>query len=171
MLDAVRDVLQDTVSPRSRTIVGALVLALLAVQAAMPLTVTAQDPTLPAEQSPRVTLTCINARATIEGHVHLVGGRGRPPRYLVMAPLACDGTSEHWAETTTIWWPGSIWHVAITVESGSESITCEEEGTQLPAQVRCSTTTGEVVFVIEAGPAESDDATVRRAPPGEAIAP
>lgn len=165
MSDTVSGVLLRTVNARSRIAAGALALSLLIAQVASTTAAVAQDAALPDEQSPRVSLSCINARATTDGHVHLVGGRGRAPRYLVLPALACDGTTQPSAETTTIWWLGSIWHVTITVESAGERIVCEEEGMQVPALVKCPIADGEAAVAIEpaaeaqTGPSPSDAAT------------
>jgi len=117
--------------------------------ASLPPSTSAQEIGVPLEESPRVTLSCIGARASIEAHVHLVGGRGRPARYLPMPALTCDGEAAPWSEATTIWRAGSIWHVVIKVESGGGSLMCEAEGMQIPALVRCPVAAGEVVFAIE----------------------
>jgi hypothetical protein len=148
MLDVVRGVLQGTVTARSRIVTGALSMVLPAVQVALPRPATAQDSALPAEDDARVYITCTDARGHTEAHVDLVGGQGSAPRYLAMPMLTCDGDSQTWEETT-IWWPGSIWHVVVTAKSGGERVSCEEEGMQLPALVRCSTSTGEVAFAME----------------------
>ena len=51
----------------------------------------------------------------------------------------------------TIWWQGSIWHVAITAESEGVRVVCETEGLQLPAQVTCPVAAGEVTFAMDLG--------------------
>jgi len=150
MPDVVSGVLLATANAKTWSVVtGACAALFLAAMLAFPMAVAAQDAALPVESEVRASLICTNARGHTDAHVHLVGGRGRPARYRAIPTLSCDGAGQTSAETTTIWWPGSIWHVVVNAESNGVSGVCEDEGMQLPALVRCATGAGEVLFSIE----------------------
>lgn len=127
--------------------------------------VTAQGSPLPDEQHPTVTLTCEGARGSLDAHMHLVGGRGRPARYLVLPPLTCDSDGQPAAIADTIWWGGSLWHAVVLAEADGQSAICEEEGMQLPVTVHCAVGAGAVQLTMSPSSAEPPPPSPATEPP------